>query len=279
MTGRYRHLSHLTTPMSDARDSGESRPVSPPASNTIHVRAILFILIALLVGAGLLTLVPDLSASNGSGSKDRQPISASESTSESRSSQPIARPDPHLEAVAVSKGPSQENEGVVSARSISSIFTPEVQHWQPRIAEWSERFNLDPNIIATIMQIESCGDPLAASSAGAQGLFQVMPFHFAPGEDMLDPDTNAGRGLDFYNRQLEYTGQDIYLSFAGYNGGYAASGSSFHHWANETQRYYTWASGIYDDAKAGLLQSPTLQTWLDAGGRGGCQRAAQNLGI
>ena len=129
------------------------------------------------------------------------------------------------------------------------------------------------------MQIESCGDPGAASYAGAQGLFQVMPFHFDPGEDMLDRDTNARRGMAFYNRQLEYTGWDIYLSFAGYNGGYAASGSSYSYWANETQRYYTWAKGIYDDAKAGLTESPTLQQWLAAGGGGGCQRAAQSLGL
>ena len=37
---------------------------------------------------------------------------------------------------------------------------------------------LDPDIIATIIQIESCGNPAARSTAGAQGLFQVMPFHF-----------------------------------------------------------------------------------------------------
>ena len=34
---------------------------------------------------------------------------------------------------------------------------------------WAEQYSLDPDIIATIMQIESCGDPNAVSSAGAQG--------------------------------------------------------------------------------------------------------------
>ena len=145
--------------------------------------------------------------------------------------------------------------------------------------KWAEAFNLDPNIVATIMQIESCGDPGAESIASAQGLFQVMPMHFTAGENMQDPDTNARRGLDFFQAQMQYTGGDILLSFAGYNGGYAASGSPYATWPNETQRYHTWAKGIYADATAGKTSSETLDQWLAAGGGGGCQRAATKLGL
>ena len=162
---------------------------------------------------------------------------------------------------------------------ISPVFTPEVRYWDQKISEWSELYGLDPNVIATIMQIESCGDPSAASYAGAQGLFQVMPFHFAAGEDMLDPDTNAMRGLNFFNEQLRFTGGNVMLSFAGYNGGYAASGGDYDYWPNETQRYFRWAKGIYEEASAGLESSPTLSDWLAAGGAGGCQRAADRLGL
>jgi len=162
---------------------------------------------------------------------------------------------------------------------IADFFTPEVQYWEPQIVQWASQHSLDPNAVATIMQIESCGDPRAVSVAGARGLFQVMPFHFSSSEDMLDPDTNARRGLDFLNEQLRYTGGDIFLSFAGYNGGYAASGGSYDNWANETQRYYQWAKGIYEDASSGAASSETLNAWLDAGGRPGCARAAGNLGI
>src|SRR5690606_21161363 len=55
-----------------------------------------------------------------------------------------------------------------------------------------------------IMQIESGGNPNAISSAGARGLMQVMPFHFRPGENPMDPLTNlrtATRLLrDLYTR-------------------------------------------------------------------------------
>ena len=166
-----------------------------------------------------------------------------------------------------------------SANVIAPLFTPEIQHWQREIVQWSAEHNLDPNAVATIMQIESCGDPQAVSVAGARGLFQVMPFHFTGSENMLDPDTNAFRGLNFLNEQLRYTGGDMLLSFAGYNGGYAASGGDYANWPNETQRYYQWAKGIYADAQAGASRSDTLEAWLDAGGRPGCQRAASRLGL
>lgn len=170
-------------------------------------------------------------------------------------------------------------ESLQRSSSLSPVFTPEVQHWAPQISKWSATYGVDPNIIATIMQIESCGDPSAQSHAGAQGLFQVMPFHFTESEAMLDPDTNAMRGLNFFKEQMHFTKGNIYLSFAGYNGGYAASGGSYVNWAHETQRYYYWAKGIYDEVSSGADSSPTLEQWLAAGGAAGCQRAATRLGL
>ncbi|MFN2223686.1 MAG: transglycosylase SLT domain-containing protein [Candidatus Promineifilaceae bacterium] len=294
MIGRYRHLTRTVRPFGDPAYSA-SRPIAEdfggyhavdalayvlvsgsdaPAFGPIHRRTLLFILVALFVGGGLLSLAPGLSASD---------LAADVNGRSGQSGEYLA-PD-HSPSAGLALGPAPTPSGrpdepePITIGAISPIFTPEVHHWAPRILGWSARYGLDPDIIATIMQIESCGDPGAISHAGAQGLFQVMPFHFAPGEDMLDPDTNAMRGLAFYNRQLGFTGQDIYLSFAGYNGGYAASDSSYSCWANETQRYYTWAAGIYDEARAGLSNSPTLQQWLDAGGRSLCQQAARHLGL
>ena len=163
--------------------------------------------------------------------------------------------------------------------SISPVFSKEVKHWEPQILGWAEQYSLDPDIIATIMQIESCGDPNAVSGAGAQGLFQVMPFHFEAGEDMQYPDSNAYRGMKFYNTMLAHTGGDVMLSFAGYNGGYAAADHPYEQWPAETQRYLYWAQGIYEEAKAGASESTRLQEWLNAGGIGLCQQASTRLGI
>lgn len=163
--------------------------------------------------------------------------------------------------------------------SLSPVFSKEVRHWEPQIMNWAALYSLDPDIIATIMQIESCGDPNAVSGAGAQGLFQVMPFHFEAGEDMQYPDTNAFRGMKFYNTMLAHTGGDVLLSFAGYNGGYAAADHPYEQWPAETQRYLYWAQGIYEEAKAGATESTRLQEWLNAGGIGLCQQASNRLGL
>lgn len=162
---------------------------------------------------------------------------------------------------------------------ISPVFSNEVRHWEPQIAAWAAEHALDPDIIATIMQIESCGDPQALSHAGAHGLFQVMPFHFAAGEDMFDPQTNAFRGLSFYNEVLVLVSGNVGLGFAGYNGGPRTAMREWSTWPSETQRYYNWGTGIYEDAKAGMMQSPTLEKWMAAGGSSLCRQAATRLGL
>lgn len=172
--------------------------------------------------------------------------------------------------------PGQLPLAVANGR-LSPVFTAEVRQWESQIVAWAATFGLDPNMVATIMQIESCGDPTAVSVAGAQGLFQVMPFHFAAGEDSLDPDTNARRGLGYLVERLAQTGGNEGLAFAGYNGGHVAAAGSWDTWAEETQRYYVWATGIYDEARQGLAESPTLKAWLEAGGASLCRQAAARL--
>jgi hypothetical protein len=169
-------------------------------------------------------------------------------------------------------------EVVLSSGLISPIFSREVQYWEDEIVQWADDHNLDPNMAATIMQIESCGDPQAASHAGAQGLFQVMPYHFEAGESTLDPDTNARRGLGYYAEQLGYFG-DINLAFAAYNGGPGNASKAYNLWPHETQRYYYWSEGIYADALAGKLTSLRLQEWMSAGGASLCNQAASRLGL
>ena len=168
---------------------------------------------------------------------------------------------------------------VAATGGIAPLFTREVQHWAPQIVAWATQFGLDPNMAATVMQIESCGDPNAVSGSGAQGLFQVMPFHFSAGEVMQDPDTNANRGMAYLAQGMELTGGDTGLTFAGYNGGHGTAAKGWAAWANETQRYYTWSTGIYEDAVAGATSSDVLDQWLAAGGAGLCQQASARLGL
>ena len=160
---------------------------------------------------------------------------------------------------------------------ISAIFTPEVQYWGSAITGWAAGAGLDPNLAAVVMQIESCGDPRALSSAGAIGLFQVMPYHFAEAEQPYSPDTNAARGLGYLGRALSAAQGDVRLALAGYNGGIGVIGRPDSTWPAETLRYAYWGSGIYAAARRGSGNSARLSEWLAAGGYGLCRAARQRL--
>jgi soluble lytic murein transglycosylase-like protein len=162
---------------------------------------------------------------------------------------------------------------------LSPIFTPEVQYWKNSISRWANAFGLDPDLVAVIMQIESCGNPYARSGAGAVGLFQVMPYHFLSTDDPTDPDTNAARGLDYLSRSLSAAGNDVRLALAGYNGGIGLISTGEWGWPLETIRYTYWGSGIYTDAASGASKSSRLDEWLSAGGASLCNQADQKLGI
>jgi soluble lytic murein transglycosylase-like protein len=162
---------------------------------------------------------------------------------------------------------------------LSPVFTPEVQYWAGRILGWSSTAGLDPNLVATVMQIESCGDPRALSRSGAMGLFQVMPYHFTASDDPYAPDTNALRGLDYLKRSMESAHGDPRLALAGYNGGIGVIGWPESGWPAQTQRYSYWGSGIYADASSGASESPRLQEWLATSGVSLCRQADNRLGI
>jgi len=173
--------------------------------------------------------------------------------------------------------PSRLNPGLTGG--ISPIFSPEIQYWSGSIQGWAAAAGLDPNLVATVMQIESCGDPRALSPAGAMGLFQVMPGHFTASDDPYNPDTNATRGLAYLKRSLAAANGDARLALAGYNGGIGVIGRAESSWHLETQHYAKVGSGIYSDASSGMTQSPRLQAWMGNGVKSMCRQARLHLGI
>jgi hypothetical protein len=157
--------------------------------------------------------------------------------------------------------------------TLARVFTPQVLQWENEIQQWASNLDLDPNLVATVMQIESCGNPNALSSVGAMGLFQVMPYHFTPNEDPYLPDTNAERGLDYLRSALKKYNGDTGMALAGYNGGINGASRPQSEWAQETIDYKYWGENIYADAATGRLSSPVLEEWLAAGGASLCAQA------
>ncbi len=174
---------------------------------------------------------------------------------------------------------SADSPPVITSTSISPIFRVEIHHWADSISKWAAASQLDPNLVATIMQIESCGDPRARSSAGAMGLFQVMPFHFYAVDDPYNPDTNAARGLAYLAKSLATGGGNARLAMAGYNGGIGLISRGEWTWPAQTNRYVRYGAPIYEDARNGLTSSAALNEWYEKYGVSLCRQASQRLGL
>jgi len=163
---------------------------------------------------------------------------------------------------------------------LASFFRPEVLYWRDEIEDWAREHHVNPNVIAIVIQIESCGNPNAISNAGALGLMQVMPFHFQNGENMINPDTNVARGMTvFYECLTQFAGWDLGTALACYNGGPSVTQRPFSSWANETQYYYRWATGLWSDVQNGDETSDALEDWLAAGGERLCVQAGRSQSV
>ena len=79
---------------------------------------------------------------------------------------------------------------------------------------------LDPNLIRAVIRVESSFRTDAVSSAGAQGLMQLMPgtAREVGVDDPFDPHQNVRGGATYLKRQLQRFG-DIRLALAAYNTG------------------------------------------------------------
>lgn len=179
----------------------------------------------------------------------------------------------------ISTIPASISQLIRGDSDIAPLFSPQVQHWGNDIDRWAEVNDLDPNLLATVMQIESCGHPTINSYAGAQGLFQVMPMNFLAGDNFLDPETNAARGANVLKQCIDFAEGDKGRAMACYNGGPSVLYKPFASWPDQTRRYYYWGTGIYEAATRHSYSSDRLNEWMAAGGAKLCEMAGTELGL
>lgn len=162
---------------------------------------------------------------------------------------------------------------------VSPLFSVSVQYWEESIGRWSLQYRIRPNMIATIIQIESCGSPSVVSETGAIGLFQVLPDMVDGSVDLTDPEGNARVALSYFETLYLLANSDLGLALAAYEAGPEILRISPADWPQEAQIYQFWGSGIYEEAERGFQQSPTLLDWMNAGGESLCEQAAESLGL
>ena len=86
----------------------------------------------------------------------------------------------------------------------------------------ARRANLDPQLVLALINVESNFDRFAISSAGAQGLMQIMPFWLEeigkPEDNLFDIETNLRFGCTILSLYLEREKGDMHRALARYNG-------------------------------------------------------------
>ena len=89
------------------------------------------------------------------------------------------------------------------------------------IAEAARLYKLDPELIRAIIRAESTFNPFAVSSAGAQGLMQLMPAVAAELDvlDPFDPRQNIFGGARYLRWLLDKNDGNRDLAVASYNAG------------------------------------------------------------
>ncbi|WP_322025389.1 lytic transglycosylase domain-containing protein [Burkholderia sp. BCC1977] len=89
------------------------------------------------------------------------------------------------------------------------------------IAEASHAFNVPPELLRAVIDVESGYNPKAVSGKGALGLMQLMPetARRFSGGDMFDPRDNVLTGARYLRFLLDLFKENVELTLAAYNAG------------------------------------------------------------
>ena len=97
--------------------------------------------------------------------------------------------------------------------------------YKSTIVKYSDKYNLQPELVASVICVESRYKPKATSSAGASGLMQLMPSTYTwvqeelgLTEDIFNVDNNVQAGC-YYLRHLLNKYNNLVYVLACYNAG------------------------------------------------------------
>src|ERR1017187_8639604 len=116
------------------------------------------------------------------------------------------------------------------------------------IEQAAARHHVDPNLVRSVVKVESNFNPNAVSRKGAMGLMQLMPStaRSLNVSNPFDPQQNVDAGVRHLRSLLDSYGGNVTLSLAAYNAGAGAVARSagVPHY-KETQEYVRRITGLY----------------------------------
>ena len=143
---------------------------------------------------------------------------------------------------------SNPEGGEPSTSFLRSNLPASPQDVDAAIEQAAARHNVDPNLVRSVIKVESNFNPNAVSRKGAMGLMQLMPstarsLHVT---NPFDPQQNVDAGVRHLKQLLESYGGNVKLSLAAYNAGAGAvaRSSGIPHFS-ETQNYVRRITDLY----------------------------------
>ncbi len=153
---------------------------------------------------------------------------------------------------------------VILALVIYLLYTPFISYffypfdYREEVYYYSEKHEMDPYLIAAVINVESGFDPEAVSPKGACGLMQIMPdtgeevaaelgINDFKEEMLFKPGYNLELGTYYLSRLKDYYQGNLTLALAAYNGGQG----KVNRWLRE---------GIWDGDKKNIGDIPYRET-------------------
>jgi soluble lytic murein transglycosylase-like protein len=144
-----------------------------------------------------------------------------------------------VEQTQVVANPVQASSGTSGSCGLANNYSAAIRQWCGPVTQYAQQYNLDPNLIAAVIEIESGGNPQAYSHSGAVGLMQIMPrdgiaagflcggtscFASRPSSsELLSPDANIAYGARMLASLIQRYGntRDALYRYGPINDGYS----------------------------------------------------------
>jgi len=130
-------------------------------------------------------------------------------------------PDNYIDAPTAEIVGFEDDGSTLPSTLPSAILPAPAGNLDKVISAASSRYDLDPDLINSVIFAESRFDPNAVSPKGARGLMQLMPQTAARlgVKNAMDPAANIEGGTRYLRELLARYNNDLVLTLAAYNAG------------------------------------------------------------